>query len=149
MTVEAKYRARAELAETLKANLDAQKAKDLAADASYGATYTAQARSVLPAQQDSYRVLQERASGFNTVAQARVEIDRARAAGDSLALTAIGLHAFDTGSGADKIVPGAGQAWLSLAESALPADRVRALNKVSSHKTAGIFDMLSYVPIVR
>jgi hypothetical protein len=126
-------------------NLDAQRAKDLAQDADFQSRYTAQARSVLPSQQTDYRERQSYVARITDLRSAQAEATRAQEAGDQVGLTALGLHAYDTGTGANNTFPGAGDAWLKLAQSTLSDDRVRALNKLASHQTAGPFGMLSYV----
>src|SRR5664280_1753712 len=99
LTLQAKYTAWQQLAWQLTETLDALKAKDLAADAAFESRYTTQARSVLPSQQADFRQCQADVEGITNLRSAQAAADKAKAAGDVVKLTAIGLHAYDTGLG--------------------------------------------------
>jgi hypothetical protein len=145
----AKREQTASLKASLAGELAALRNADLATDAGYKAKWTSVARGVKPSEQMEYLALQDRAAGFDTVGKIKVEIDRARAAGHALGLTAAGLQAYDEGNARDAIVPGSGRAFHELANEALDSDRITALNKLSDHQTADVFGLLSYEPGVR
>jgi hypothetical protein len=139
----------ASLKASLTRELTALKNADLATDAGYRQKWTSAARSVLPSQQMEYLALQDRVTSFDTPAKLKVEIDRARAAGHTLGLTAAGLAAYDQGNAQNAIVPGSGLAFHELANDALDDSRKDALNKLGAHQTADAFGLLSYEPGVR